>query len=257
MIYSNLKQDSSGRLCKSSAYLNLDPSEKSAISYFLGLTSAKLFADQYLSVPWLMHLDVYKRSLRPSLVGQSKPDLVGLDALQRWIIMEAKGRSNEISTDLLSKAKKQTRKLRNLNGALPYLRIALGCHFTSDVLHVDWEDPDEYEAIGSDLEISISRYLSSYYELFTALQMDREQRISYDLFNTTYLEEADLTVGINTRVLEWLNREPQIESFPLRRLEGEDSRVESRKVGNDGILVELGRSWQLGRMREEPASRKA
>src|SRR3712207_7091622 len=46
-------------------------------SYFLGLTFAKLFAEQYLNVPWLMHLDVYRDSLQPYSVNSSaRPDLV-------------------------------------------------------------------------------------------------------------------------------------------------------------------------------------
>ena len=59
LIYANLKQDGP-HLLRSDAYVALDPSEKSAVSYFLGLTSAKLMSERYLEVPWLMHLDVYQ-----------------------------------------------------------------------------------------------------------------------------------------------------------------------------------------------------
>lgn len=80
IIYSNLVQGMVNSLSRSETYDALDPSEKSAISYFLGLAFAKLFADAYLNVPWLMHLDVYRDRLRPySVSSGSRPDLVGLD----------------------------------------------------------------------------------------------------------------------------------------------------------------------------------
>src|SRR5580704_6560954 len=57
LIYANLRQTATGDLGRSDAYDGLDPSEKSAISYFLGLTLSKLFAEQCLKVLWLLHLD--------------------------------------------------------------------------------------------------------------------------------------------------------------------------------------------------------
>ena len=56
IVYANLQETLQGRIRRSSAYDGLDPSEKSTISYFVGLTMAKLFAGQLLGVPWLMHL---------------------------------------------------------------------------------------------------------------------------------------------------------------------------------------------------------
>src|SRR4051812_42752805 len=47
------------RLRRTETAKNLDPSEKGAINYFLGLVICKLFADKLLNVPWMMHLDVW------------------------------------------------------------------------------------------------------------------------------------------------------------------------------------------------------
>ena len=75
ILFANLRETGSGDLERSAAYRGLDPSEKGAISYFMGLTVAKLFADRLLNVPWLMHLDVYRKKLSP-IHGAAKPDLV-------------------------------------------------------------------------------------------------------------------------------------------------------------------------------------
>jgi hypothetical protein len=75
-------------------YDGLDPSEKSAVSYFVGLTVAKLLAHRLLDVPWLMHLDVYRRDLQPVLHGGGKPDLVGQNGAGQWVAIESKGRTH-------------------------------------------------------------------------------------------------------------------------------------------------------------------
>lgn len=60
ICHANLRSNPSRRLEKSGAYIALDRSEKSAVSYFNGLTIAKLVASRLFGVPWLMHLDVYR-----------------------------------------------------------------------------------------------------------------------------------------------------------------------------------------------------
>ena len=65
------------RLRRTAAVRTLDPSEKGAISYFLGLTICKLFAHKLLGVPWMLHLDVFRPQLNVVLSGRSRPDLIG------------------------------------------------------------------------------------------------------------------------------------------------------------------------------------
>jgi hypothetical protein len=114
IIFANLREGPDGTILRSSAYRGLDPSEKGAISYFIGLTLAKLFAHDLLGVPWLMHLDVYRQQLQPVLVGNEKPDLVGLNANNDWVVVEAKGRTNDYSETALVKAKSQSQQLATI-----------------------------------------------------------------------------------------------------------------------------------------------
>ena len=76
------------------AFRSMDPSEKRAISYFLGMTVCKLFAAELLDTPWLLHLDVYHSRLRPKLRNGTRPDLVGpqRDPNRPWRAFECKGR---------------------------------------------------------------------------------------------------------------------------------------------------------------------
>ncbi len=68
---------SARRLRRTDAAKTLDPSEKGAINYFLGVTVCKLFCERLLQTPWLLHLDVFRPQLDPDLRGRSRPDLVG------------------------------------------------------------------------------------------------------------------------------------------------------------------------------------
>ncbi len=99
LLLANLEMSKKQKIAKSSAYRNLDPSEKSGISYFIGLTCAKLLAQKLFGVNWLMHLDVYRAILKPQLEpGASRPDLVGRDRSRRWLAFEAKGRSGGVTS---------------------------------------------------------------------------------------------------------------------------------------------------------------
>ena len=55
IVRANLVEEPDGRLSQSTAFIGLDPSEKGAVTYFLGLVFTKLIADKLFGVPWLLH----------------------------------------------------------------------------------------------------------------------------------------------------------------------------------------------------------
>ena len=107
LIRMAVEQDYFGELNRTTAFAELDPTEKGAVSYFLGMTLCKLFAAKLLHAPWLLHLDIFRDSLNPGLLGRSRPDLVGLDAFGRWHAFESKGRSGSPSDHDIENAKNQ------------------------------------------------------------------------------------------------------------------------------------------------------
>lgn len=142
ILYANLREAPSRRIYRSSAYEGLDPSEKGAISYFLGLTMAKAFAETRLTVSWLMHLDVYRQDVDVQLLGAKRPDLIGESASGGWVVIESKGRSNSLRAGILNKAKGQASQVVTVNGMAPQYAIGLVAHFTDAVLTLDLEDPE-------------------------------------------------------------------------------------------------------------------
>ena len=124
------------RFSKTSTFKGMDPSERGAINYFLGMMTCKLFAEKLLHTPWLLHLDVWKYQLQAVTNGKSRPDLVGWSKTEKqWSAFEAKGRSNSPSLKTIANAKSQSEQLTSVKSAPISLHVATFSYFDNDDLH--------------------------------------------------------------------------------------------------------------------------
>ena len=129
-------------LYRTDAFRALDPTEKGAVSYFLGMAICKLFASIFLHTPWLLHLDVFRDQLAPTLLGgRSRPDLVGQDDAQAWHAFECKGRSSVPSAEDQAKAKRQAQRLVQVDGKDTALHVGAFTYFRGGALEFYWRDP--------------------------------------------------------------------------------------------------------------------
>lgn len=130
------------RLRRSAAYKGLDPTEKGAISYFLGMAFCKLFASRLLHTPWLLHLDIYRSLIPTSVLGRSRPDLFGKqNNTGKWLSFETKGRASKPSAADLAKAKAQATRLVSVGGVACSLHVGAFTYFLKDTLNFHWIDP--------------------------------------------------------------------------------------------------------------------
>ena len=292
LIYANLQTSHSDHIIKTCAYMDLDPSEKSAISYFLGLTFTKLLAARLFRIPWLMHLDVYKNQLS-ILTSGNRPDLVGQDGPGKWSVFEAKGRTRGKTSHVVAKAKGQTRGLRTICNCYPVNRVASIVHFPRQSLRVYLEDPDEIIDDAVDLNFSENQFHQDYYGLFATLfdpdrEADRTASINRQVtvvpvagnqrtVHIVAMEGIDVEIGLEAHVYNVLrsqNIRSQIsEIMPLIQEllaqfdteniqqrdigpdESTDSGEEDSYLGPDGVFVRLGESWSSDRMRLDPRKR--
>lgn len=276
----NLKQDGSGALLKTGAYNQLDPSEKGAISYFLGLTMAKLFSERLLKVRWLMHLDKYPNLGSILRKGKKRPDFVGLDAAGNWIVVEAKGRTGPASKALMSDAKEQCRNLRSIQSQYPSLRMATAVCFKGAAAQVLLEDPEDFDEDAEVLDLSRWQLITDYYRPIVDL-LDGWGAPSIAEGESTYIAnpfpDFGVTVGLDKRVYdvlkktEWDPSEDLVPCLPkaasvLGRSEDDQrSNVTEQpssaprnpmlSVGLDGVLVQLGPEWSPQAMMREPKER--
>jgi hypothetical protein len=138
---------SGSRLWRTNAFRSLDPSEKGAVNYFVGMTICKLFAADILGAPWLLHLDVFRDQLNPKILrSRSRPDLVGQETVgSAWHAFESKGRASNPSSSDKAKAKDQALRLVSIDGNNCSLHIGAISFFKNDVLRFYWRDPEPEE----------------------------------------------------------------------------------------------------------------
>ena len=196
------------RLRRTAAVRTLDPTEKGAVSYFLGMTLCKLFSARLLDAPWVLHLDVFRPMLNAVLRGRSRPDLVGQTSSNDWVVLESKGRVSAPNAGAKNKAKQQAQRVISVNGAPPSFCVGCITYIQREVLQFYWRDPEpeatkHREVIRVTGDDGIWRhYYSPVLELVRSQPEDfGEMLLKPSLMSVTGL---DIAVGIHPFILEHL-----------------------------------------------------
>lgn len=235
------------RFRRTQAARTLDPSEKGAVNYFLGLATGKLFADKLLGAPWMLHLDVFRPVLNPVLSGRSRPDLVGQNAAGQWVALECKGRITPPNVDTKTKAKLQAERVLSINGVAPILHIGAITYFFSETMQFFWQDPEPSDGVRNAIRVSVEPDSWRYYyaPILELLRRSPEFPEMQKREVLAYFAEVDLRLGIHPSVLR-----------PLRESNWEEARKTARAISRegryraDGIAVHAGEKW-LSRFEEE------
>ncbi|MQX70798.1 hypothetical protein [Sinorhizobium meliloti] len=249
-----------------SAFNSLDGSEKGAVTYFLGLILAKLAAEDLLSVPWVLHLDVYSKiNAHGNMVAvtttqgmKSRPDLIGRAVSGDWLVCEAKGRTTSITNDQRILAKEQTRQISTINGVAPNARYASFASFSGGARNLvhEWIDPAGSSETAEPLELPEPDFIKSYYRTISDfLRFDNPA-----VLDRPY-EKDGLFLGRVPGMDLWIGLDPEHPSAWMRYDLGTDDpdfaprileraakyeppkQAPGRKIGLDGIAVVLGESW--------------
>lgn len=284
LLYANLK-DVGGRLMKTAAFNGLDPSEKGAVSYFLGLTAGKLFAARLLGVPYVMHLGIYQDRFQPVHFRSSeRPDLFGFDQSNNLLVMEAKGRSHGLPKKLMEKAKRQTRSLRKMGGIAPAIRVASGAHFAAGQLRVSLEDATGANRSTFDLDLNLDDFIRDYYRGFVEMIQNADDSTEMTIAGRTChvvsLPAVGIRLGLDDLILDRFSDSsdlyrsivsslPSVEQ-PLNANRGDEGGVHDDAATNvltgpsddplayygpDGIAVWLPEGWRSHIMKMEPQER--
>lgn len=240
------------RLRRTRAAKTLDPGEKGAINYFLGLTFCKLFAAQLLSTPWLLHLDVFRPMLNPVLTGRSRPDLVGLNpATGQWYAFECKGRASSPDATAQTKAKAQASRLVSVSGVPCTLHIGAITYFRSDVLQFYWRDPSPDGQSGIEVDATSDPwrlYYSPIADLVSARNgwdrlIDRRvEKASHYVVPGCQIEQLDLSIDIEPRIAKALSSQKWNRAHELSVMHA--NQFKDTGYQPDGIRIDSGPSWR-------------
>lgn len=229
------------RLQRTDAAKSLDPSEKGALNYFLGLVFCKLFASTLLDAPWMLHLDVFRPTLDVVLRGRSRPDLIGQTRGGTWLSFESKGRISLPDATVKRKAKDQARRCVSVNGVPVTYHIGGIMYFVNDIARFFWRDPPPDDAVSLTLAPGLWRY---YYE--PAVELIRGHQAIEGMLHPSGpvsipIADADVTLGIHPKVLtlvmeeQWQAAKDWCDAnVPVLEREG---------YRPDGLRVNAGASW--------------
>lgn len=272
----------SGRWRMTDGYYRLDRSEKTAVSYFLGMTQAKVTCDMLLGVPHLVHLDAIM-ALQGRTTNRSRPDLIGFDyaSMTYSISLEAKGRTRGRTDEVTRKAKAQAKLLPNVLATTSNLRVASVAFFDRNWFwNAYLEDPaGPYEGLDSQ---TIETLLVAYYRpiVATLLTAGIDRTGSDDAIVFARLPGIDLTLGLPRVIVDRVSELPSTGPVPSEQISavgrnlisivsdllGKDSvlpggaqirfpdwnargafEAQSPRsfTGSDGVQVHLGESWAV------------
>ena len=233
------------RLRRTAAAKSLDPSEKGAVNYFLGLTLCKLFAEMKLDAPWLLHLDVFRDRLNPRLLsGRSRPDLIGRTTGGEWAALESKGRVSPPTANAKTKAKEQAERVVSIRGTPVAYRIGGFAYFKDDVLRFFWRDPqpdgvEPPHAIR--LDITEEDIWKAYYQPILAL-VGPDHAAMIERENVPIpIKEADIKIRVLSEVMRFLRLEKWKDAGHWC-MEHQDQ-LAQREVHGDGVQIIAGGSW--------------
>lgn len=230
------QQPLGGSLKRTDAFRSLDPTEKGAVSYFLGMAVCKLFASRFLRTTWLLHLDVFRRQLPPDLLGgRSRPDLIGEDDRGAWHAFECKGRSSVPSAEDLWKAKTQAQRLVRVSSKNCTLHVGAISFFRHEALEFCWRDPDPEDTNTLDpIEVNLRENAWHHYYAPTLALASAGQSDSH--------ADADIRVEVHEAVLELL----LAGQWAAARLRARELGPALRRGGYraDGLKLVAGDSWR-------------
>ncbi|GAQ17859.1 lipoprotein [Oceanobacillus picturae] len=246
MILAFLEENPYGEIERTDNLITLDPSEKVAISYFLGLVGTKLIAEKVFNIPWLMHLDVYTNFATGSdrvffekwiTDRNTRPDLIGLDVRRDWVVIEAKGRTNNMGYTSLLEAKDQTKNIKTINGQYPALRFANSTYFSRNIWNFSLVDPEEYHENAPDIDITLGQFFRDYYStIYNFLQHDETEKIEYEnnSFTVRELKGTNVKIGIESNFFNTIKESSHNEQmFENAVLNSQPIQPETRDLTED------------------------
>jgi len=265
LIIANIQERHDGFLVKSPAYKVLDPSEKSAVSYFLGLTITKLLCDKILGIPFLMHLEIYSEQIEQVYGpinyrrGKSRPDLIAINKELKPHIFECKGRSGNFDKESFKKAKNQASMVLSVDNVSPEINVGGMVYFNNDLLEFRWADPSPNENSYKLNFLKMEDLVRDYYLPYVDLIYNSP--LSYRLEEDGFMEipYLDLAVKLPQNIIDlnidWRKKNDKekllsaLKNLPKSHSKPIDNDNYSI-ICEDGINYVFGKSWK-GRFKKK------
>lgn len=244
-LLSLLQKNSFERLIKSINYKYIfDPTEKAFASYYLGNIFTKLVSTKLLNINQLLHYDLYKNTLNIRNIGNRRPDFIGINNMNEWVLAESKGRSNAYDGQATISGKNQLVGIYSINNKKPSLRYLVQTYFERDELKLHIEDPEGNREVNR-IFIDEILFKEVYYSLVIKTLTENIKKLKILDFNSECyyyyeIEYLNISIGLRRDIFDkYINLKDEEEI--MIKIDSYN-KVKSFKefdyfTGNDGVLV--------------------
>jgi hypothetical protein len=236
-------------LATTTLYRQLETTEKSGVSFRLGMAFAALAAEHVLSVRLLEHLNRSNAVLAQG--SQRRADLFGMDGSGRWHVVEAKSRTYGFEQMDVDAAKQQALNVHavrpNGNPLVPATRSASLADLARTPIAMLLIDPVGEPAAEATYQVDVEAFVATHFSPVPDLLevQGAPQPPPADVADTdavgAYLPGTDIWLGLDASLLGESPRpwEQRLQERTPRgdRPTAQDERV---SIGEDGHVLSLG-----------------
>jgi len=253
----------------STLYQRLETTEKSGVSFRLGMAFAAVVAERILAITMLEHLN-HSNSLLFPTGGKRRADLFGLDAAGGCHVIEAKSRTHGHDRALVNYAKSQAANISVVDVKTgpyrPLTRSAAIADLSRSPVQVLLEDPPEGAPLEKPFHIDTDRVIAYHYSAVPDLvelrgdPQDPPTRIDADVIGA-YLPGTDIWLGVKRSLygesgIPWRERINANAAAGALIPPAEGGAV---SIGRDGHVLQMGpefsQLYEAWRAREEEGAR--
>lgn len=237
-------------LKKSTQTMYLDSSEKSVISYYMGMFFTKLISKKLYDIDYLTtlnmiesedgdYIDYFKAKWRPDMIGYKA-------ATETWSVWEAKGGSNR-RAPALKLGCQQAGEIQTINGAAPETAAVCMTYYDHGYLTAIIKNAKAEE--GAPLKIDKRSYYKAYYEGIRQLFLEFGHTMKWEDGNVEiqidvpYFHQEErrgevrtIKVGLSETLFQKIMKEKyeeieMIDRVPINKCQ------DDRFVGGDGVYI--------------------
>lgn len=241
------------RLKKSKRIAYLDSSEKSVISYYMGMFFTKLISHRLYGSEYLTNLNLIENQKKDGFLdffaSEWRPEMIGYQPEQgSWSVWEAKGGSNR-REQALKKGAQQLEAIGTLNGSRPDVAAVCMTYYDHSYLCGILREP-EGNTDGEQLKFSEEEFFKAYYRPICELFFDKESHLrvyedyaeivlSVPYFSESYSEpeERKIRMGMSAKLLHALMNGDYASVAGLRKNGAEEKCPPDAYMGEDGIFI--------------------
>lgn len=241
------------RLKKAKKIAYLDSSEKSVISYYMGMFFTKMISHRLYSSEYLTNLNLIEtldhKAFIDFFASEWRPEMVGYNPVtQKWNVWEAKGGSN-YREQALKKGADQLKAIGTLNGVRPEPAAVCMTYYDHGYLCGILREP-EGNTEGEQLKFSEEDFYKAYYKPVCELFLDKgtnlrlfdeyaEISLALPYFTEDYREpdERKICIGISRKLLNYLMAEDYSQVVKYTGKTKKETCPEGAYMGIDGIYI--------------------